>query len=579
MNNKLEKVLSTLEAGKPKQALILVKKLNQNKKLRTYHSFLAEALCHIELGFIERGKELLDQYYFTAANPEALFSAANNIFRASVKSKKPLLAIPYLLYAIENLSTRQAIPLRYCLAKCYQESRDFQLAVEILKALLVYKDYTLKCLNRLTAIGIVLSDFDMVQKYLKLMHGYIDQLDLNNLKVLIDRSELHLDTNVEPLLNRAKNMGCEDNFISYMQARIEFKKNNPRLAMNKLESLNPDMFSSLNLKLGYFNLLGKVQLALKNVDASFSSFEKMNHFMASHFPDNWTSYNILPELKAIGPLVKRKLRYTQPIKLSFLIGFPRSGTTLLEHVLDSQKGIFALGEKYTIDAVIQKIVDDGFQYPSDLNNLSDAYVDELRELYFYHVEKYLGDKTFQDYQILLDKNPQLLMKLPILLTLFPDVKILLSIRHPLDCILSCFQQNFHYRRNLAYFTDWQLSFERYRDVFDNYMAYREVMQWQECRVHYDELTSDFAENVERSLEFLGIDVDKESYLNFNEQSKKTIITTPSINQVKQGIYHKKAFNWESHVKYIIPHWDKVRHHIEYFGYSTELIEKAIQEVE
>jgi hypothetical protein len=175
----------------------------------------------------------------------------------------------------------------------------------------------------------VLSDFDMVQKYLKLMHGHIEHLDLKNLKVLIDRSELHLETNVEPLLHKAKNMGCEDSFINYIQARIEFKKNNPQKAMNKLNVINPNVFSSLNLKLGYFNLLGKANLVLKNVDDSFLNFEKMNHLMASHFPDNWTSYNVLPKLRSIGPLVKRKLNYTPPIKLAFLVGFPRSGTTLL----------------------------------------------------------------------------------------------------------------------------------------------------------------------------------------------------------------------------------------------------------
>ncbi|MBC3764932.1 tetratricopeptide repeat-containing sulfotransferase family protein [Neptunicella marina] len=575
-NTKLVKVFKLLESNKAKQALTSVKKLNANKSTKTYYSLIAEALCHIELNNISFGNSQLNELIQYANSEATLDFVCQNIYHAFRKINRFELAVEYLLFGLERIRSEKAIKIKWLLANCYLETGENKKAINLYKKLMVYKPYTVRSLKNLIAIGVTLSDFSFVQHHLRLMQGHIEQLNVDDLKLLIDRCELFLDDDIEPLLRVASSRGVNNSFILYMRARSVFKSGDASKTLTILQKIEPQHIDTFHLKLGFLSLKGKSYLALDDIDNAFSCFEQMNNQMASTFPDNWKSRDYLPKLRKLGSIPQRGPSKPFSFKLCFLVGFPRSGTTLLEHVLDSHSQVFALGEKVTIDAVIDKIIKDGYQYPEDLPKLSDDYLDELRQHYVDNISKYLGDSELSDYEVVLDKNPQLLMKLPLILMLFPDARILLAIRHPLDCIISCFQQNFHFRRNLAYFTDWESSFVRYRDVFDNYMIYRQQWQWNEHRVFYEQLTQNFEEQIGQIFEFLGIEMQRDEIMQYSQKSQKKIITTPSINQVKKGIYSNRSFNWEKHVNYIAPYWHEVKHHIEYFGYSTYQIEESIE---
>jgi hypothetical protein len=425
------------------------------------------------------------------------------------------------------------------------------------------------------SIGVELSNFKLTEKYLKLLEGHIEQLTTNELLILINSSE-RLETNIPRLIKLARTKGVtkgvNESILSYLEAKYLFNnQGKAREALNILETISLSGLDTIKLKVGYYLLLAKIHEKLKNFEIAFKTFEQMNRILKSLLSPSWRNNDELPKFRRLGPISSSSNRtgYIPPINIAFLIGSPRSGTTLLERVVDSQSQILTLGEKPLIDEVCNKIKLDGYSFPDDIKYFSEEYLNELREYYFLQVNKYSNGKSLSDYKLLLDKNPLYIIKLPLLLMLFPQAKIILAVRHPLDCILSCYQQSFRLTLNLSHYLDLKSSFERYRDIFDMYEEYKESMQWSEYRVFYEKLVGDFENQIEGILGFLEVDVEKQAYINFQETSNKSIVNTPSQNQVKQGIYQKSSYKWQNYRKFMEPHFKMVLHHIEKFGYEVK----------
>jgi len=123
----------------------------------------------------------------------------------------------------------------------------------------------------------------------------------------------------------------------------------------------------------------------------------------------------------------------------FVIGFPRSGTTLLEQMLDAHPDFRSMDERGFIYSLVDRMQHVGQRYPADLAGLSQADADHLRATYFGMVAHALPDLGRHR---LVDKNPLNMLCLPMILRLFPDARIILCIRHPCDVLLSCSMQAF-----------------------------------------------------------------------------------------------------------------------------------------
>src|SRR5262249_26321072 len=127
---------------------------------------------------------------------------------------------------------------------------------------------------------------------------------------------------------------------------------------------------------------------------------------------------------------KNKREPSRPI--AFLGGHPRSGTTLLEQVLDAHPKIAALDEPTAFLDVLQPSFLMSKEHSSGRSNA-------LRRAYFEAIDRELGGPSQS--KMVIDKNPSPTARLPIWLRVFPELRVIIALRDPRDVVLSCFFQN------------------------------------------------------------------------------------------------------------------------------------------
>jgi len=248
---------------------------------------------------------------------------------------------------------------------------------------------------------------------------------------------------------------------------------------------------------------------------------------------------------------------------SFIIGFPRSGTTLMDQILDSHPQLQVLEEKPALESIQRAIAEMPGAYPGALAALDDDTICRLRSQYFDVVEKYLPRNPGT---LLVDKFPLQISHVGLIHRIFPGARLILALRHPCDVCLSCFMQSFVPNDAMANFST----------LADTAVLYDEVMRlWQRsCEIFpltvqalkYETLVENFRAEVAALLQFLGVEWD-EAVMNYAEHAKtRKSINTPSYNQVTEPVYQRAKYRWKRYEPYLAPVMPRLRPHLEYFGY-------------
>ena len=168
-------------------------------------------------------------------------------------------------------------------------------------------------------------------------------------------------------------------------------------------------------------------------------------------------------------------------------------------------------------------------------------------------------------RVVIDKLPLNIIHLPLIATLFPNPKIIFSLRHPADVCLSCFQQNFLLNAAMAFFTELGSAFERYRDVMMLFERYRNELKLDLHTVRYEELVQDLDGVARGVFDYLGIEGD-EAYRDFHRRNQEKLIATPSKEQVSQPIYQSSRERWRNYERELEPHLPIVQDLINAYGY-------------
>jgi len=248
----------------------------------------------------------------------------------------------------------------------------------------------------------------------------------------------------------------------------------------------------------------------------------------------------------------------------FVVGFPRSGTTMLEQMLDATPGLRSMDERDFLNTMIDRMQDDGFTYPEGLGNLDTAYRMRLRSLYRANVDKVT---TLAEGDRLVDKNPLNMLLLPMIRRLFPASPIILALRHPCDVVLSCYMQ--HFRSPV--FVDMCSSLERLSRSYVNAMQFwidhERLLEPKVMHLRYEDMLADFDAHARRIGDFIGIeDVSAMSDFHGHAQ-RKGFIATPSYEQVITPLNTDAVGRWRRYERYFQDALPILQPMIEHWGYA------------
>ena len=227
----------------------------------------------------------------------------------------------------------------------------------------------------------------------------------------------------------------------------------------------------------------------------------------------------------------------------FIVGFPRSGTTLLEQTLDAHPLLQSMDEQPFLKRALDDAVACGIAYPAQLGQLTPEQREYIRGRYWERVRKKVA---LQPGKRLVDKNPLNLMRLPLIRRIFPDSPLILAVRHPCDTLLSCYFQHFRAPDLVLMCRDLPTLAGNYAAAFDFWYSQAALLQPRKFELRYETLVADFDNQVRRLSEFLHLPWDPAMLEPAAHASAKSFISTPSYSQVVQPVSGKAVGRWEKY---------------------------------
>lgn len=250
----------------------------------------------------------------------------------------------------------------------------------------------------------------------------------------------------------------------------------------------------------------------------------------------------------------------------FVVGFPRSGTTLLEQMLDAHPRLQSMDERPFFNILANQLDDIGVEVPRDLHKLDQRDCDELRKGYLTMACSKVPRRW--DAQ-LVDKNPLNMLWLPMIHRLFPQARFILVLRHPCDVILSCYMQNFRAALLAAASQSLEHLARAYVVAMESWLHHVGVFEPDVFVSRHEDLIADTPGQIRRIAAFLGLD-DAESMLKFDTRARqKGYIKTPSYTQVVEPINSKGIGRWQRYREYFEPVLPILEPMLCHWGYSAE----------
>jgi tetratricopeptide (TPR) repeat protein len=227
-------------------------------------------------------------------------------------------------------------------------------------------------------------------------------------------------------------------------------------------------------------------------------------------------------------------------RLSFLLGFPRSGTTLIDTLLMGHPDIEVLEEKQLVGTAGAAI--------GGVEKLSGASLDALRDarrIYFEQLAA-LTPPSFSG--LVVDKFPLDMASAPLIQAMFPGAPLIFAQRHPCDVVVSAFMQSV----GLVNFSDIAAAADYYDAIMSVWTASRDAMGLNVHTIVYEELVEDPERTMRPLVRFLGLDWDGRVLDHRRTAKARGTIITPSYDQVTEPITSRAVGRWKKYRKQLEP---------------------------
>ena len=286
-----------------------------------------------------------------------------------------------------------------------------------------------------------------------------------------------------------------------------------------------------------FNLLfalGKAYEDTNDIKKSFDYFAEGNNIKRETL-----NYNINDEVLLFNNLKKvfEKINFNNfkessvdDKKMIFILGMPRSGTTLVEQIISSHTKVYGSGELPYLSKIIKdEFLSDGLILEGNIEKNLIENPSNLRDLsakYFSYIDRFETDKNF-----ITDKAPLNFRWIGFIKILFPDAKIIHCSRNPHDNCLSLFKNLFEGGLNFSY---------NQKELGAYYNLYSDLMKFWESKVpdffftiKYEDIVEDIETSSKKIINFCGLDWEQECMSFYNNKSP---IKTMSTAQARQPVY-------------------------------------------
>lgn len=266
-------------------------------------------------------------------------------------------------------------------------------------------------------------------------------------------------------------------------------------------------------------------------------------------------------------MVKRWLEFRKDLqpehRIVLLGGHGRSGTTVLEQVLDSHPEIASAEET---DLFHNRVfMPMGRKLPEDAPLLSIIESPDVRLLQrvrrnYFRAMPGILERSLEN-KLLVDKNPHLTLLLPAVIRAFPEIKLIIALRDPRDICVSRFTRALAIDQLLG----WDDIVETYVEIMSIWLT---LKPWLEnyIEVHYEDVVEDLESQARKMLEFLGVPWDA-GVLQFHEHARKKLIRSPNYVDVAKPMFKTAKGRWRNYQKYLEPYLDQLEPFVKEFGYA------------
>jgi hypothetical protein len=247
------------------------------------------------------------------------------------------------------------------------------------------------------------------------------------------------------------------------------------------------------------------------------------------------------------------------------VGFPRSGTTLLEQTLDANPSLVSMDEQPFLQRAVDQVKSSGLAYPAQLGKLMPSQLQGIRAEYWKRADKKV---QLQVGQRLVDKNPLNLLRLPAIRRLFPNARTVLIVRHPCDVLLSCFAQHFRAPDLALMCRDLATLAKSYRLSFDFWYQQQPLLGAATYEIQYEKFVADFPAQVRQLAQFLELPWNDSMLAPGEHALAKGYISTPSYTQVIEPVNSRPIGRWKHYERHFADALKTLEPYLRRWGYSA-----------
>ncbi len=426
------------------------------------------------------------------------------------------------LFKFSNLNkfeTHREKNYLYYLKGCFfEEDLNFKLAIKSF-------NHSIKC------------DPNHINSYLKLFNLFESTNDIKNLDITLKQAFKNIEIQNHKILFyyksiylfRTKKYSLSNEVISN-QNLIDYFHNDKEKLIRIF-----DLQSKNNERLCDYNNSFKKIVARNQIIKSLEETKKFNKRTINEIFDKYKKFYTKTNIS----LICKNEKFKDYNRLVFLVGFPRSGTTLLDSILRTHSKITVLEEQpYLLNERHNFFINNNNNLNA-LLNITNEQKSTIRNNYLENINFYNSNNIF------IDKFPLSIIEIGFIRCIFPDAKIILALRHPCDVVLSCFFSLFKTNDAMINFLDWEDTIDFYNNVFDLFYYLERELNFDFYKIKYENVVNDFKFNISGLLKYIGLKYE-EKLINFNSTAKKrSKIFTPSYSQVINPLYKTSIGRWKN----------------------------------